>query len=125
MKRLYLVTAMLVLGLVTIQAQAHRFAPSLFRINETGTEQYRVLWKTPQKAASAVPLRPVLPESCAGESAGAPEFEGTGVVVVWNVRCEGGLVGRTVGVTGLAENRASVMAMIELADGRLLQASLS
>ncbi len=112
-------------GFVSVSAEAHRFAPSLLRINETAPEQYRVLWKTPQKAASSTPLQPLLPENCRGASAEQPEFEGTGVVVVWNVECEGGLIGQEISVGGLAENRASIMAMVELSDGRVLQATLS
>lgn len=125
MNKILLVILMTALGVIALDAQAHRFAPSLLRINETDTDQYRVLWKTPQKAASATPLQPLLPDNCVGASAEQPEFEGTGVVVVWNVECSGGIIGKDLSVSGLAENRASIMAMIELADGRVLQATLS
>ncbi|MFT5481571.1 MAG: hydrogenase/urease accessory protein HupE [Halieaceae bacterium] len=117
---LFLVTVM-----VAESSFAHRFAPSLLRINETAENSYRVLWKTSQKSASNVPLRPILPESCEAETQAPPQFEGTGVLVVWNIQCEGGLIGKELGVSGLADNRASVMVMLELADGRVLQTSLN
>jgi hydrogenase/urease accessory protein HupE len=107
------------------QSDAHRFAPSLLRIAETSADEYRVLWKTPQKAASNTRLDPVLPESCIGVAESAPQLQGTGVLVVWNVSCSKSLIGDTIKVTGLAENRASVMVMVELSDGRVFQTTLS
>ena len=54
-----------VLALFVAQsAQAHRFAPSLLKVTETGSDAYNVVWKTPAQGTSSIPLRPVWPDSC-------------------------------------------------------------
>jgi hypothetical protein len=111
--------------LFSLPGQAHRFAPSLLRVVEVGDQAYQVVWKTPAQGTSAVPLQPVLPANCAAEGDGAGEMEGTGIVRSWQVRCEGGLVGQTLRVSGLAENQASVLASLERLDGSFYQSMLS
>ena len=44
-------------------AHAHRFAPSLLKVNEIADQQYNVVWKTPAQGTSKVPLRPQWPAS--------------------------------------------------------------
>jgi len=111
--------------LMSVPAQAHRFAPSLLRLVEVGEQEYNVVWKTPAQATSAVPLQPVLPDNCTALDDGAGEMEGTGVVRSWRVRCTGGLIGKTLSVTGLAQNQASVLSSLETADQRFYQALLN
>jgi hypothetical protein len=106
-------------------AQAHRFAPSLLRLVEIGEQEYNVVWKTPAQTTSAIPLQPLLPQSCTALGDGAGEMEGTGVVRSWRVTCPGGLVGETVGVSGLAENQAAVLFSLETTDKRFYQALLN
>jgi hypothetical protein len=120
----------LLLGLGLAQGvQAHRFAPSLLDVQEIAPLQYNVVWKTPAQGVSNVPLRPVLPESCAAKNQSEPQLEDTGVVTSWQLQCvslgEGGLVGQTIGVAGLAANQASAMAMVSLLDGRRYQQVLT
>lgn len=109
--------------------QAHRFAPSLLEVTEIAPLQYNVVWKTPAQGVSSIPLRPVLPDSCEAKNVSEPQLEGTGVVTSWQLQCvslgEGGLVGQTLGVSGLAANQASVMVMVSLLDGRRYQQVLS
>ena len=52
MKLLRLLTLFLPL-LVALDAQAHRFAPSLLRMFEVGEGTYNVVWKTPAQATSS------------------------------------------------------------------------
>jgi hypothetical protein len=115
-----------VLGLCAIQAvQAHRFAPSLLKISETAPHQYHLVWKTPAQGVSNVPLKPVWPESCEITNASPPQLENTGVVTSWQMQCaelgEDGLVGETLGVSGLGANQASAIVMVNLLDGRQYQ----
>ena len=118
--------ALLVLPLLlSMPAQAHRFAPSLLRLVEVGEQEYNVVWKTPAQTTSAVALQPVLPQRCAALGDGAGEMEGTGVVRSWRVSCPGGLIGETVSVTGLAENQAAVLFSLETSDQRYYQALLN
>jgi hypothetical protein len=120
----------LVLGLTVAQTvQAHRFAPSLLKVNEIADQQYNMVWKTPAQGTSNVPLRPVWPESCEIKNASPPQMEGTGKVSSWQLHCSGlgedGLVGETLGVVGLGANQASAMVMVSLLDGRQYQQVLN
>jgi hypothetical protein len=120
----------LALGLTVAQAaQAHRFAPSLLKVNEIADQQYNMVWKTPAQGTSNVPLRPVWPDSCEVKNASPPQMEGTGKVSSWQLHCSGlgedGLVGETLGVVGLGANQASAMVMVSLLDGRQYQQVLN
>ena len=121
-------TLVLSLGIAQV-AQAHRFAPSLLKVNEIADQQYNMVWKTPAQGTSKVPLRPVWPESCEVKNASAPQIEGTGKVSSWQLHCRGlgedGLVGETLGVAGLGANQASAMVMVSLLDGRQYQQVLN
>jgi len=115
--------------LLTNRAQAHLFAPSLLKIVETTQHDYNVVWKTPTKTTSNTRLQPTWPESCEVKSESPVLREGTGTLSSWTLRCDqfgdDGLVGQTLGVTGLAENQASAMVMLNLRDGRHYQSVLN
>ncbi len=106
-------------------AQAHRFAPSLLKVVETAPQQYNVVWKTPAQGVSSIPLEPEWPAACEVTNATTPQLEGTGVVTSLQLQCPGlgeeGLVGETLGVSGLGANQASAMVMVSLLDGRQYQ----
>ena len=121
---------MLVLGVGLVQtANAHRFAPSLLKVNEIAEQQYNMVWKTPAQGVSNIPLRPLWPESCEVKNASPSQMEGTGKVSSWQLHCSGlgedGLVGETLGVSGLGANQASAMVMVSLLDGRQYQQVLN
>ena len=119
-----------ILGVCAIQAaHGHRFAPSLLKVNEIGPQQYNMVWKTPAQGVSNVPLEPVWPQACEAISASPPQLEGTGIVTSWQLQCSGlgeeGLVGETLGVSGLGASQASAMVMMSLLDGRQYQQVLN
>lgn len=124
MKSLRILTLFMVC-LGVMQVQAHRFAPSLLKVNETAPGQYHVVFKTPAQSVSNIPLEPQWPEACSVVNASPPQLENTGVVTSLQLQCEtlseAGLVGQTLGVTGLGPNQASAMVMISLLDGRSYQ----
>jgi hypothetical protein len=116
----------LVLGFCVLPAaQAHRFAPSLLNVKEIAPQQYNMVWKTPAQGVSNTPLRPVWPQACEVTNASEPQLEDTGVVTSWQMQCsslgDNGLVGQTLGVSGLGANQASAMVMVSLLDGRQYQ----
>jgi hypothetical protein len=110
-------------------AHAHRFAPSLLKVNEIADGQYNMVWKTPAQGTSNIPLRPTWPESCEVRNPSPPQMEGTGKVSSWQLHCsdlgDDGLVGDTLGVSGLGANQASAMVMVKLLDGRSYQEVLN
>ncbi|PLW67306.1 HupE/UreJ family protein [Pseudohalioglobus lutimaris] len=120
----------LLLGVgLSLSAQAHRFAPSLLKVNEIGPGQYHLVWKTPLQGTSNIPLRPTWPASCEVTQASPPQTEGTGRVSSWQLTCPElgpeGIVGETLGVDGLGPNQASAMVMVSLQDGRQYQQVLN
>ena len=129
MKSLRPLLTLAVALLVTQFAQAHRFAPSLLKVSEIGPDQYHMVWKTPAQGTSNVPLRPEWPSSCEVRNASPPQLEGTGKVSSWQLHCtdlgEDGLVGDTLGISGLGANQASAMVMVALLDGRQYQEVLN
>ena len=116
---------LLVAFLLSVEVQAHRFAPSLLRLFEIGEGQYNVVWKTPAQRTSAIPLLPVFPDTCTAENPGTGSLEGSGVVSSWRLRCAGDLLGETISVNGLAENQASVLFSLETGDGYFYQTLLN
>ncbi|MEM1113636.1 MAG: HupE/UreJ family protein [Pseudomonadota bacterium] len=122
----------LLISLVLLIAQpalAHRFAPSLLKLQETTSNTFSVVWKTPLQTTSNTPLVPTWPEACELVSASQPQVEGTGKVSSFQIACkdlgDSGLVGATLGIDGLAANQASAMVMIALRDGRQYQEVLN
>ena len=95
----YLFGLCLVLGLVA-NSHAHRFAPSLLKIQETKPNTFTVVWKTPIQTTSSIPLVPSWPKACAVQTASPAQVEGTGKVSTFQLACaelgEAGLVGSTV-----------------------------
>ena len=123
--RIIMGLAIFVTLLLPNQAQAHRFAPSLYKIVETTQGNYNVVWKTPTEATSNIPLRPTWPVSCEVKRESPAVREGTGTISSWTLGCDrlgdSGLVGQRLGVAGLAENQASAIVMLTLRDGRYYQ----
>ncbi|MFT4824173.1 MAG: hydrogenase/urease accessory protein HupE [Halioglobus sp.] len=125
MKFVRLALALLVLLSISVNVQAHRFAPSLLKLVETSQGSYNVVWKTPTQGTSSIPLRPIWPEGCEVSAANPVQQEGTGSVSSWAIDCsnlpDGALVGQTLGVSGLGANQASAMVLLSLKDGRNYQ----
>jgi hypothetical protein len=48
--------------IVSVSADAHRFAPSLLQIKASGGVTYAVTWKTPIQQVSDIPMTPILPD---------------------------------------------------------------
>jgi hypothetical protein len=121
----------LILLMTTLLAQAahaHRFAPSLLKLTQIASQQYSVVWKTPATATSSIPLIPVWPATCEVLEASPVQQEGTGKVATWTLLCPSevqGLIGETLAVTGLVENQASALFMLDLLDGRHYQQVLT
>jgi len=116
---------LLLLLALSASAHAHRFAPSLLQLTESGTDRVAVTWKTPIQQVSDVPMEPELPDSCSVQEQSPWIREGTGRLRQSIYRCTGGLVGQSIGVSGLGPNQSSVMLNLSLADGIGHQAVLT
>lgn len=100
-------------------AAAHPLAPSLLEVREDASGGLAVRWKTPSLRVPGSALTPELPPECRIAAERAPEASPLETVTEWDLDCDaGGLVGRRVGVRGIASSRADVLVRLELADGR-------
>ncbi|MCR9106866.1 MAG: HupE/UreJ family protein [Gammaproteobacteria bacterium] len=129
MKVMRLIVALILLMSATQPVQAHRFAPSLLQITQIGQDKFNLVWKTPVQTTSNIALEPTWPDTCAIENPSPVQLEGTGKVSMVQLNCSGlgddGLVGETIGISGLGANQASAMVMITLLDGRSYQQVLN
>jgi hypothetical protein len=99
---------------------AHQFAPALLELQEVDASNVAVRWKQPIVRVMGSQLLPVLPGDCAGIGKPTVIRKDTGMEAVWKIACPGGLVGKIVGVEGIASSRADVLMRIGLTDGRSL-----
>lgn len=96
---------------------AHQFAPALLELEEVSATRAAVRWKQPVVRVQGSDLQPVLPPECEGVGEPTVTREGTGLSATWEIDCPGGLVGKTVGVDGIASSRADVLLRVALTDG--------
>lgn len=105
-------------------ARAHPLAPALLDLREQAGGRVAVRFKTTvylRSRRAAERLAPILPDDCRATGEVRTELEGTGRVERWELSCAGSLVGRRVGVGGLADNAIDALLRVELADGRSMQ----
>ncbi len=110
---------------LAVPAAAHRLAPSLLSIEEQADGALAVEFKMARQQPSGARIEPELPEDCVAASEPRVEADAASVTVRWTARCgPEGLVGRRVGVSGLAESATNALLRISLRDGRTVQAVL-
>ncbi len=120
MRRVMVAVWLLAGGVAGVQAVlAHPLAPSVLDVREDGAGRARVSWKQPA-AAPADAVQPVLPAAC--RPVGEPSLHTDDVARVLDVMiaCDGGLVGATFGIGGLAGSPANVLLRVALQDGRVV-----
>jgi hypothetical protein len=126
MNRVLGAVAWLMLCLLVQPAQAHKLAPSLLEIRESGgAGEYEVSWKTPRFSPTPVPIVPRLPEGCRDVGEHTALYEGTGVRIRWRVQCASPLAGSVLRVDGLAENQSAALVRIAWAEGGVSQGMLN
>lgn len=97
-------------------ATAHPLDPVLFELREKGGGNIEVTWKAPTAKVPGVELLPILPSECRTTSEVKNEVDEDAVISRWTLDCgPEGLVGRTVGVSGLESTDA--LLRVELVSG--------
>jgi len=120
-----LLAPLALLGLLPSLVAAHSLDPSLLEMHEGDAGHVDVAWTTPTRRVPGVVTRVVLPEGCRSATAEVTE-DAERIVARWTADCgPGGLVGRRVAVTDLAESRSEVLVRIVSRDGRLVQGVLT
>jgi hydrogenase/urease accessory protein HupE len=93
-------------------AAAHEVRPGYLEIRELDEKTYDILWKVPAKGDKRLGLYVGLPAECR-------DFEVVGTMVPGGfverrrVECDGGLIGKSVRIDGLADTRTDVLARVE------------
>ena len=117
-----LLVALLGLVVPATELLAHPLAPALLQIREQAGGKAEVSWKTSVLQVRGSRVVPDLPSSCTPEGTSEVREEGDSVIETFTVDCgSGGLIGKTVGVSGLGDGRNDALLRIALADGRVLQ----
>jgi len=117
--------ALAVLALARL-AGAHALEPSLLELREHPGGRVEVTWTTPAQRLPGIVVRPRPPAGCRDVGAPAVDESADRLVARWTIDCgPAGLVGRDVGVDGLAAARTDALVRIVLADGRLVQGVVS
>jgi hydrogenase/urease accessory protein HupE len=99
-------------------ARGDVFRPAYLELRETGDGRYDVLWKVPARGEDlrlAAYVR--FPDDTVSLSDPRGIFRGGAHVERWQVRREGGLVGQTVRIEGLAGGVTDVIVRVERQDG--------
>ncbi len=87
-------------------ASAHALDPVLFELDERADGKIDVTWKAPNAKVPGLDLVPILPPECTREGGAADVNEEDATISHWVLDCEGGIVGRTVGIAGLESTDA-------------------
>ena len=96
---------------------AHRFAPSLLEVTQLSEQMFSATWKTPIQKVSPTPIEPRFPATCEVTSESPWVQEGTGMLMQTQYECAQGLIGETLGVTGLGESQSSALLRVRLTGG--------
>jgi hypothetical protein len=114
------------LGLLEVRAAgAHALSPSMLVLREHVPGTVDVTWKTPLLRLPGAELRPVLPAECTSAAREDVETDSESVTARWPLDCGGAsLVGKRVGVEGLAAAKTDALLHLELADGRTIDTVL-
>jgi hydrogenase/urease accessory protein HupE len=118
-----LLSLLFALPLLADAALAHRLAPSYLELREEASGDVTMLWRTPRLVARGARLSPILPCSLADEPTASDEA--TARVLRGQLECESGLIGQTVGVSGLAGSGTDALLHVRFSNGRTLDAVLT
>ena len=99
-------------------ASAHEVRPAYLELRQTGPETYAALWKVPGLGENLrLGLYVELPAGCTNITAPHASMINNAYTERWSFRCEGGLTGRTIHITGLSSISTDVLVQIERLDG--------
>ena len=116
--RLYLLLFGLI-GLVGFapSTSAHEIRPAFLQIREVDPNTYDILWKTPAQGEMRLALNVELPASC--RNIGEPRATPVDAAVIerWRTTCDGGLIGKQIGIENLETSLTDVIVRFEPALG--------
>ncbi|MEZ5461336.1 HupE/UreJ family protein [Dokdonella sp.] len=97
--------------------QADVFRPAYLELREEGADRYSVLWKVPAQGDRKLDVQIAFPEGTETLGDAQALFNDGAYVERWRIRREGGLVGETLRVEGIAAGVTDVIVRVEREDG--------
>ncbi|MEO6027272.1 MAG: HupE/UreJ family protein [Candidatus Binatia bacterium] len=120
-----LALALVLVALGARSVGAHALSPALLMLQEDAAGGVAVTWKIPTLRLIGAELRPILPAECPVTQREEISEGDDSVTTRWHIDCGSqGLVGRKVGVDGLAAAKTDALVRLELADGRAVDTVL-
>ncbi|MGO6999862.1 HupE/UreJ family protein [Rhizobium leguminosarum] len=101
----------------TCTANAHELRPAFLEINEIAPESYAITWKVPARGEYKMALSVHLPDACQQMTDPVGGYIDTAYVSRWQVKCPGGLSGKTVFIGGLSSTFTDALAKLTNLDG--------
>ena len=108
---------LLLLMLIPLGGLAHEVRPAYLLIQQTGAEQFDLLWRVPARGDLRLGIYVRLPETCEPVSEKLAWQEGGIHNERWSVQCAAGLISQRVEITGLSSTVIDTLARFERLDG--------
>lgn len=106
-------------------ALGHEVRPGYLELQQTAPENWSVLWKVPAQGDMRLAIYPRLPGTCTLLSEPIAFHSAGAYIERTSVACNGGLVGREIGVRGLSATMTDVLVRVARADGAVQVARLT
>lgn len=118
--------ALVLLGCVfAATARAHEARPGYLRLTLTDSSSVTLMFKVPAVGDRRFGLYPSLPDNCVTVTPPITYIVENAYTERATLKCEGGLVGQTVGVDGLSSTLTDVLVRVERPDGATQVARLT
>jgi hypothetical protein len=105
------------LALFAQAALAHEIRPAFLHIREVEPATYDILWKTPAQGDMRLALNVELPASCSNVGEPRSTLVDAAVIQRWRVRCDGGLIGKEIGIEHLDSTLTDTIVRFEALTG--------
>jgi len=105
-------------------AFGHEVRPGYLELRQTGADTWSVLWKVPAQGDMRLSIHPQFPENCALASEVIAVHIAGAYTERTTIACNGGLVGRTIGIDGLSTTMTDVLVRSVRADDSVQVARL-
>lgn len=107
----------LLLLCAALPVHADVFRPAYLELRESGPDSYDVMWKLPAQGESKLAIEVAFPEGTEELSAPQGLFNAGAYIERWKIRHDGGLIGQTLRIEGVAAGVTDVIVRIERQDG--------
>lgn len=117
--RLTRLVALAAIALFAGASHAHETRPGYLELRESDPANYALLWKRPTGGEVEIQIAPVVPDGCRLVTPDQQQLTPGAVVVRGTLRCQSGLAGKMLRISGLETTITDVLVRIEHADGRV------